>query len=98
MTILPMNVLMQSQMIQLGMNQTEWHCSWLQLNQKCIILMQLDKMKKRLFKLVKGKKATTSFLPQTMKGGWVRFHNKITCIPDKENFWQKIKLDMYIKW
>ena len=25
-TILPMNVLTQLQMIQMGMNQTEWHC------------------------------------------------------------------------
>ena len=36
------------------------------------------------FKVVKDKNDTTSFLPQTKKGGWVRFDNKITYIPDKE--------------
>ena len=47
--------------------------------------MQPDKMKEhRLFKLIKGKNATTSFLPQTKKGGLVRFDNKITYIPVKE--------------
>ena len=38
----------------------------------------------RLFKLIKGKNATTSLLPQTKKGGWVRFVNKIRYIPNKE--------------
>ena len=35
-------------------------------------------------KLVKGKNATTTFLPQTKKGGQVRFSNRITYIPDRE--------------
>ena len=32
---------------------------------------------------MKGKNATTTFLPQTKKGGQVRFDSKITYIPDK---------------
>ena len=34
---------------------------------------------------MKGKNATTSFLPKKKKGGQVRFSDKITCIPDREN-------------
>ena len=38
----------------------------------------------RLFKLIKGKNATTLFLPQTKKDGWVRFDIRIRYIPDTE--------------
>ena len=34
---------------------------------------------------MKGKNATTSFLPKKKKGGQVRFSDKITYIPDREN-------------
>ena len=37
-----------------------------------------------LFKLIKGKNATISSLPQTKKGRRVRFSNKITYTPGKE--------------
>ena len=33
---------------------------------------------------MKGKNGATSFLPKTKKGGWVRFNDKITYIPDSE--------------
>ena len=33
---------------------------------------------------MKGKNATTSFLPKRKKGGQVRFSDKITYIPDRE--------------
>ena len=33
---------------------------------------------------MKGKNATTSFLPKKEKGGQVRFSDKITYIPDRE--------------
>ena len=35
--------------------------------------------------LMKGKNAITSFLPKKKKGGQVRFSDKITYIPDREN-------------
>ena len=38
----------------------------------------------RLFKFIKVNNATTSFLPQTKKGAWVRFDNKIRDITDTE--------------
>ena len=37
----------------------------------------------RPFKLIKGKNATTSFLPLTKKGGPVRYDKSVRCIPDK---------------
>ena len=33
---------------------------------------------------MKGKYATTSFLPTRKKDGWIRFSDKITYIPDRE--------------
>ena len=38
-----------------------------------------------LFKLIKCKNATTTVLPQSKKGGWVRFSNTITYIPEKRS-------------
>ena len=38
----------------------------------------------RIFKLMKGKNGTTSFLPEKRKGGKVRFSEEITYIPNKE--------------
>ena len=78
MITLLISALTQSHMIQMVMNQTELHYSLLVLKQKYMTWGT------RLFKLIKGKNATTSFLPQTKKGGWVRFDNKIRYIPDKD--------------
>ena len=41
-------------------------------------------MKNKPFKLIKGKNATTTFLPLTKKGGLVRFEKNVRYIPDKE--------------
>ena len=38
----------------------------------------------RIFKLIKGKNGTTSFLPERRKGGKVRFSDEVTYIPNKE--------------
>ena len=38
----------------------------------------------RIFKLMKGKNGTTSLLPETQKGGKVRFSEEVTYIPNKE--------------
>ena len=38
----------------------------------------------RVFKLMKGKNGTTSFLPNKKKGGQVRFSEKVTYIPNGE--------------
>ena len=37
-----------------------------------------------MFKLMKGKNGTTSFLPERQKGGKVRFSEEVTYIPNKE--------------
>ena len=38
----------------------------------------------RIFKLMKGKNGTTSFLPNKKKGGQVRFSEEVTYIPNRE--------------
>ena len=38
----------------------------------------------RVFKLMKGKNGTTSFLPNKKKGGQVRFSKKVAFIPNRK--------------
>ena len=48
-----------------------------------VVLLDLWK-RQNIFKLMKGKNGTISFLPNKKKGGQVRFSEEVTYIPNRE--------------
>ena len=85
MIIMQMNVKTLSQVILKVMIQImQLYKLWLQIWNQMLCEILIDTGRDRIFKLMKGKNGTTSFLPERHKVGKVRFSEEVTYIPNKE--------------